>query len=104
MAWQVRINLPDEAGRESILKVHTRKLTLSADVRLQQVAAATPTLSGAELAALDAAAAVRAVRRGAEGVSMADFKAATDSFIASRSRAIVSNSLLGKLLPGPGSG
>jgi len=97
----VRIPLPDEAGRAAILAVHTRKLKLDDDVKLPVVAAITPSLAGAELAALANEAAIRAVRRNSATVSMADFKGATESFVASRSRAMMSNSLLGKLLPGP---
>lgn len=97
----VRIPLPDEAGRTAILRVHARKLKLDQDVRLQLVAASTPMLSGAELAALTNEAAIRAVRRESDTVNMADFKGATEAFISSRSRAMVGNSLLGKLLPGP---
>jgi len=96
----VRIPLPDERGRVAILKVHTRKLKLAPDVRLEQIAAATPMLSGAELAALANEAAIRSVRRNADSVNMEDFKGATDSFITSRSRAMMGNSLLGKLIPG----
>ena len=39
--------------------------------------------------------------RHAVQVSMADIKGATEAFVTSRSRAMVGNSLLGKLLPGP---
>merc|ERR1712187_155850 len=34
----VRINLPDEEGREAVLRVHTRKLKLADDVDMQKVA------------------------------------------------------------------
>merc|ERR1712050_372790 len=90
----VRIPLPDEAGRTAILRVHARKLKLDQDVRLQLVAASTPMLSGAELAALTNEAAIRAVRRESDTVNMADFKGATEAFISSRNRAMVGNSLL----------
>jgi len=80
----VRINLPDEAGRLAILKVHTRKLTLSPNVDLQAVAEATPFYSGAELAALANEAAIRAVRRASNAVIQADFNDAVATFTASR--------------------
>lgn len=72
----VRIDLPDEAGRLSTLRVHTRGLTLAPDVSLQRIAAATPTFSGAELAALTNEAAIRSVRRSVEKVMAADAEGA----------------------------
>lgn len=64
----VRIALPDETGRLAILRVHTRKLQLGADVDLALIAASTPSYSGAELAALANEAAIRAVRRSTKQV------------------------------------
>lgn len=50
------INLPNEEGRESILKIHTKKLkennSLSDDVDIKKLAKDTPNFSGAELAGL----------------------------------------------------
>ena len=46
---RVVVNLPDKAGREAILKVHTRNVPLASDVDLAELAAATPGLSGADL-------------------------------------------------------
>ena len=43
---RVVVNRPDKTGREAILKVHTRRVPLAADVRLGELAAATPGLSG----------------------------------------------------------
>ena len=68
--------MPDEAGRLSTLRVHTRGLTLAPDVSLQRIAAATPTFSGAELAALTNEAAIRSVRRSVEKVMAADAEGA----------------------------
>ncbi len=49
---QVVIGLPDKTGREGILRIHTRKLRLSADVDLATLARSTIGMSGADLANL----------------------------------------------------
>src|SRR5438128_6250027 len=46
---QIVIDMPDIIGREQILRVHARKITLSDDVNLAVIARGTPGLSGAEL-------------------------------------------------------
>jgi len=94
----VRITLPDEAGRLAILGVHTRKLSLGRDVDLSMIAAATPSYSGAELAALSNEAAIRAVRRTSEQLAQADFVDAINTFNQGRRRASASVVLDG-LLP-----
>src|SRR5690606_21368207 len=60
---RVVVNLPDKVGREAILKVHTRKVPLAADVSLAEVASTTPGLSGADLRNLVNEAALLAARR-----------------------------------------
>src|SRR4028118_1694573 len=45
---RVAVNLPDKAGREAILKVHTRSVPLAQGVDLGELAASTPGLSGAD--------------------------------------------------------
>jgi len=60
---QVYIDLPDIIGREQILRVHARKITLSEDVNLAIIARGTPGLSGAELANLLNESALLAARR-----------------------------------------
>jgi len=40
---------PDRRGRIEILKVHTRGVPLAPDIRLEEIAAETPGLVGAEL-------------------------------------------------------
>jgi transitional endoplasmic reticulum ATPase len=49
---QMEIGLPDEAGREEILRIHTRAMPLLGDVDLRAVAADCDGMSGADLAAL----------------------------------------------------
>ena len=70
---RVVVNLPDRAGREAILKVHTRKVPLAADVDLGQLASATPGLSGADLRNLVNESALLAARRQQDEVRHKDF-------------------------------
>ena len=46
---QIVVDRPDVKGREGILKVHTRNIPLSVDVRLDEIAKGTPGLAGADL-------------------------------------------------------
>jgi len=84
----VRINLPDEDGREAILRVHTRRLRLRGDVNLRTVAEQTPSYSGAELESLANEAAIRAVRRSSEVIVPQDFEGAIRSFNEARRRGV----------------
>ena len=49
---QVMVGNPDLKGREAILKVHARKISVDADVNLRSIARGTPGFSGADLANL----------------------------------------------------
>src|SRR5580692_10609199 len=75
---QVVVPLPGRAERTAILAAHARGKTLAADADLDQVAAATPGFSGADLANLVNEAAVTAVRAGRTTLAAADFAAARD--------------------------
>jgi cell division protease FtsH len=89
---QVLVDRPDKKGRIDILKIHVRKLKLAPDVSLDEVAAATPGFTGADLANLCNEAAVLATRRGAEAVTTADFTGAVERIIAGlekRSRVLI---------------
>ena len=79
---QVLVDRPDRAGRIAILKVHTKKVTLSEDVSLEKIAALTPGFSGADLANLVNEAALAATRRGAESITGDDFTMAIERMIA----------------------
>jgi cell division protease FtsH len=68
----ITLNAPDQEGRRQILTVHTRGVPLAA-VDLRQIAAATPGLTGADLANLVNQAALTAARRGGETVTAGDF-------------------------------
>jgi cell division protease FtsH len=73
---RVAVQPPDRAGREAILKVHTRSVPLDGDVDLGRIAATTPGMVGADLANLVNEAALLAARRNHEKVEESDF---TDS-------------------------
>jgi len=75
---EVTVPLPGRAERRAILAAHARGTTLGPDADLEQVAAATPGFSGADLAGLVNEAAVTAVRAGRTTVTAADFASARD--------------------------
>jgi cell division protease FtsH len=75
---QIVVDAPDVKGREGILRVHTRKIPLAPDVRLETLAKGTPGLAGADLANLVNEAAVLAARRNKVLVEMVDFEDAKD--------------------------
>src|SRR6266704_313182 len=79
---QVLVDRPDRIGRDQILKVHTRKVILAVDVKLEEVAALTPGFTGADLANLVNEAALVATRRGAGQVGMNDFNLAIERIVA----------------------
>jgi cell division protease FtsH len=83
---QVSIDLPDIIGREQILRVHARKITLSDNVDLGVIARGTPGLSGAELANLLNEAALLAARRNKKKVEMGDIDEARDKLLWGLSR------------------
>ena len=75
---QVVVPNPDVVGRESILKVHVKKVPLAPDVNLKTIARGTPGFSGADLANLVNEAALMAARRNKRMVMQAEFEDAKD--------------------------
>lgn len=75
---QVTVSLPDVAGREQILKVHAKKVKLSANVDLSVIARGTPGFSGAELANVLNEAALIAARQGLKAITNAELEEARD--------------------------
>lgn len=78
---QIVVDRPDIKGRLGILKVHTRKVPLSADVDLNLLARATPGCSGADLANMVNEAALLAARYSQKDVTMLDFEEAKDKVL-----------------------
>jgi transitional endoplasmic reticulum ATPase len=62
----VEVPEPDREARRKILEVHTREKPIADDVDLDRVAEETEGYSGAEIAALSRAAAMRAIERVAD--------------------------------------
>ena len=78
---RVVVNLPDRAGREAILRVHTRGVPLAGDASLAELAASTPGLSGADLKNLVNEAALLAARREQNEVGQKDFLDALEKIV-----------------------
>ena len=111
----VVVSKPDLKGRTEILSVHTRKIPLAEDVKLEVVARGTPGFSGADLANLVNEAALLAARTGKIKVEMTDFNEAKDKVLMGKERKsmIISeeekrntayheagHTLVGKFIPG----
>ncbi len=79
---QILVERPDVRGREAILRLHSRKVKLSAEVDLASVAGRTVGFTGADLSNLINEAALHAARTGKTEVTMADFEASIDRVIA----------------------
>jgi cell division protease FtsH len=76
---RITVPLPDEKGREAILKVHTRDKTLDEAILLNVIARSTRYFSGADLANLVNEATIIATKReGATSITSADFEEAMD--------------------------
>jgi cell division protease FtsH len=78
---RVIVNLPDKAGREAILKVHTRNVPLAPDASLAAIASATPGFSGADLRNLVNEAALLAARRQQDQVREKDLLDALEKIV-----------------------
>jgi cell division protease FtsH len=86
---QITVNMPDKAGREAILGIHTRDLLLGTNVDLALLAQTTTGLSGADLANLCNEAALTAARHNRARVSMSDFEEALDRILLGGVRALL---------------
>ena len=111
---RVTLQAPDRRGRAAILKIHTAKIPLSPEVDLNEIAAATPGLVGADLRNLANEAALSAARKGHTTVSPEDFYEAIDRLLLGTERNLMltpadreriayhesGHALLGLLVPG----
>jgi cell division protease FtsH len=110
----IMVHAPDHKGRAAILRVHTRNVPLAAGVDLDQIAASTPGMTGADLANLVNEAALLAARRGQAAVSQRDLTDALEKVQLGTARNVViseeerrrtayheaGHALLGMLQPG----
>ena len=78
---QVVVPLPDIRGREEIIKVHMRKVSIGRDVDAKVIARGTPGFAGADLANLVNEAALCAGRGKRKTVQMKDFEFAKEKII-----------------------
>lgn len=110
----VVVSPPDRAGREAILRIHTRDIPLAEGVDLAHVARTTPGMTGADLANLANEAALLAVKRRQTQVTRADLSDALEKVQLGAERPLVmpeeerrrtayhesGHALLGMLQPG----
>ena len=75
---QVVVPNPDILGREAILKVHIKKISIAPDVDIRIIARGTPGFSGADLANIVNESALLAARKNKKIVTMVDFEEAKD--------------------------
>ena len=78
---QIHVDLPDLNERKEIFQVHLKKIKLSDDFDLEQIAKHTPGMSGADIANICNEAALGAARRNATSVSNQDFLEAVDRVV-----------------------
>jgi cell division protease FtsH len=78
---RIVVSRPDVRGRDGILRVHTKKVPLAADVDLEIIARGTPGFVGADLENLVNEAALLAARQDKDVVSMVDFEMAKDKVL-----------------------
>ncbi len=111
---RVTVSPPDLTGRAQILKVHSRGVPLAAEVDLDDVAAATPGMVGADLKNLVNEAALLAARRSHDRGTASDFSDALEKIVLGTVRGIMlsaedkertafhesGHALLGMLTPG----
>jgi cell division protease FtsH len=112
---QVVVDRPDVRGRTEILKVHTKRVPVADNVKLEQIARGTPGFAGADLENLVNEAALWAARQNKKQVEMTDFEMAKDKILMGAERKSMmltdeekrvtayheaGHALMAKLLPG----
>lgn len=78
---QVKVDLPDKAGRMAILKLHCKNKPLDSDVNLDDIAAGTYGFSGAHLESLTNEAAILALRDKSQYIKQSHLSEAVDKVI-----------------------
>ena len=78
---EITVGLASATGREAILRVHARKLTLEPELDLNWLARGTPGFSGADLANLLNEAAIAATREGAPAIARPHVEYARDKIL-----------------------
>jgi cell division protease FtsH len=78
----ILVDRPDKKGREEIINVHLKKVTIVKNLDIEKIASMTPGMVGADLANLVNEAALLAVRRGKKEVTMSEFEEAVERVMA----------------------
>jgi cell division protease FtsH len=78
----ILVDRPDKKGREEIINVHLKKVTIAKNLDIEKIASMTPGMVGADLANLVNEAALLAVRRGKKEVTMSEFEEAVERVMA----------------------
>ncbi len=78
----ILVDRPDKKGREEIINVHLKKVTIARNLDIEKIASMTPGMVGADLANLVNEAALLAVRRGKKEVTMSEFEEAVERVMA----------------------
>lgn len=89
---RIPVELPDLQGRESILRVHAKKVKIANDVDFNMIARATSGASGADLANMINEGALRAVKMGRTEITQSDLEESVEVVIAGyqRKNAVIS--------------
>jgi len=83
---RITVDLPDLRGREAVLRVHARGITMDRGVDFSAIARQTVGASGADLANIINEAALRTVRLGRSAVTQSDLEASVETVIAGTER------------------
>ncbi|GAA0237734.1 ATP-dependent zinc metalloprotease FtsH [Metaclostridioides mangenotii] len=83
---RIPVELPDLGGRESILKVHSKKIKISEDIDFNTIARATSGASGADLANIVNESALRAIKCNRDVVMQEDLEESVETVIAGYQR------------------
>ncbi len=83
---RIPVELPDLAGREAILKLHSKDIVADKNIDLGLIARSTPGASGADLANIVNESALRAVRMGRKVVLQEDMQESIEVVIAGQQR------------------
>ncbi len=83
---RIIVEKPDLKGREDILRVHSKNVSMSEDINLKEISLATSGAVGADLANMVNEAALRAVRMGRTKVAQEDLMEAVEIIIAGKEK------------------
>ena len=86
---KIPVGLPDVVGREAVLKVHTREMAMTDDVKLEDLARQTPGLAGADLEEIVNDVTMKVGKRRDKKATMADFLKGVDRFTTGHERRMV---------------